>query len=56
MYRLVYLPIGLLTVIFGLVCYAFLQTRSNYYIIHSVWHVCVAVGVVFLLPNPEYME
>lgn len=55
-YRLIYLPIGLIVVFVGLVCYAFLQTRSNYYIIHSLWHVCVAAGVVLLLPKREYME
>ncbi|XP_001600009.1 post-GPI attachment to proteins factor 6 isoform X2 [Nasonia vitripennis] len=55
-YRLIYLPIGLIVVFVGLVCYAFLQTRSNYYIVHSLWHVCVAAGVVLLLPKREYMQ
>ncbi|KAJ8674352.1 hypothetical protein QAD02_005614 [Eretmocerus hayati] len=55
-YRLVYLPIGLTVVLIGMICYAFLQTRRNYYILHSLWHVCVATGVVLLLPKRHYME
>ncbi|XP_033323821.1 post-GPI attachment to proteins factor 6 [Megalopta genalis] len=55
-YRSIYFPAGLLLVSFGLVCYAFLQTRRNYYIIHSLWHVCVAIGVVLLLPKRQYMK
>ncbi|XP_058808953.1 post-GPI attachment to proteins factor 6-like isoform X2 [Phymastichus coffea] len=55
-YRLVYLPLGLLVVSAGLGCYAFLQTRRNYYVVHSLWHVCVAAGVVLLLPKKHYMQ
>lgn len=55
-YRSIYFPGGLLLVALGLVCYAFLQTRRNYYIVHSLWHVCVAVGVVLLLPKRQYMK
>ncbi|XP_076235241.1 transmembrane protein 8B [Calliopsis andreniformis] len=55
-YRSIYFPGGLLLVSLGLVCYAFLQTRRNYYIVHSLWHVCVAIGVVLLLPKRLYMK
>ncbi|XP_076764555.1 transmembrane protein 8B isoform X1 [Xylocopa sonorina] len=55
-YRSIYFPAGLLIVSLGLICYAFLQTRSNYYIVHSLWHVCVAVGVILLLPKRQYMK
>ncbi|KAG7200198.1 hypothetical protein KM043_000630 [Ampulex compressa] len=55
-YRTIYFPAGLLLVSLGLVCYAFLQTRRNYYIVHSLWHVCVAVGVILLLPERRYMK
>ncbi|XP_029055757.1 transmembrane protein 8B [Osmia bicornis bicornis] len=55
-YRSIYFPAGLLLVSLGLVCYAFLQTRKNYYIVHSLWHVCVAIGVVLLLPKRQYMK
>ncbi|XP_076392048.1 transmembrane protein 8B [Megachile rotundata] len=55
-YRNIYFPAGLLLVSLGLVCYAFLQTRKNYYIIHSLWHVCVAIGVILLLPKRQYMK
>ncbi|XP_012275962.1 post-GPI attachment to proteins factor 6 [Orussus abietinus] len=55
-YRSILLPAGLVLVSLGLVSYAFLQTRQNYYIVHSLWHVCVAVGVMLLLPKREYMK
>ena len=55
-YRTVHLGLGLLLVILGLICYAFFQTRKNYYLVHSFWHVCVAVGVMLLLPKRKYME
>ncbi|KAF7396661.1 hypothetical protein HZH66_007523 [Vespula vulgaris] len=55
-YRTVFFPAGLLIVSLGLVCYAFLQTRSNYHIVHSLWHICVAVAVMFLLPKRHYMK
>lgn len=46
-----FLPLGLLFVAVGLICYAFLQTEQNYKIVHSVWHMIVAVSVAFLLPD-----
>lgn len=55
-YRTIFFPAGLLTVSLGLVCYAFLQTRSNYHVVHSLWHICVAVAVIFLLPKRHYMK
>lgn len=55
-YRTVFFPAGLLIVSLGLVCYAFLQTRSNYHVVHSLWHICVAVAVILLLPKRHYMK
>lgn len=55
-YRSIYFPAGLLLVSLGFVCYAFLQTRSNYYIVHSLWHVCAGIGVILLLPKRQYMK
>lgn len=55
-YRNIHLPAGLVLVLLGLICYAFLQTRRNYHIIHSFWHICVAVGVVLLLPPRKSMK
>jgi len=54
--RIIYFPAGVLLVTLGLVCYAFLQTRRNYYLIHSLWHICVAIGVILLLPKRKYMK
>ncbi|KAK0164040.1 hypothetical protein PV328_002710 [Microctonus aethiopoides] len=55
-YKNVYLPTGLCLVFVGLICYAFFQTRRNYHIVHSFWHICVALGVVLLLPKRKYMK
>lgn len=46
-----YLPVGILLVTLGLICYAFLQTQQNYKVVHSVWHIIVATCVIFLLPD-----
>ncbi|KOB71277.1 Uncharacterized protein OBRU01_08413, partial [Operophtera brumata] len=48
-----HLPLGLLLVSVGLICYAFLQTEQNYKIVHSIWHMIIAVSVVFLLPDAK---
>ncbi|XP_020277842.1 transmembrane protein 8B [Pseudomyrmex gracilis] len=55
-YRIIYLPAGFFLVALGLICYAFLQTRRNYYLVHSFWHICVAIGVILLLPKRQYMK
>ncbi|KAL6256439.1 hypothetical protein P5V15_012552 [Pogonomyrmex californicus] len=55
-YRTIFFPAGVLLVSLGLVCYAFLQTRRNYYLVHSLWHICVAIGVILLLPKRKYMK
>lgn len=46
-----FLPIGAVLVMVGLVCYAFLQTRQNYHIVHSVWHMLMALSILCLLPS-----
>jgi transmembrane protein 8A/B len=50
-YLVVYLPIGLLFVAVGLICFAFLQTNANYHIVHSIWHMVIALSILSLLPN-----
>uniref|UniRef100_A0A6B2E627 EGF-like domain-containing protein n=1 Tax=Phlebotomus kandelakii TaxID=1109342 RepID=A0A6B2E627_9DIPT len=50
-YLVLYMPIGAVLVMVGLVCYAFLQTRQNYHIVHSVWHMVMALSILCLLPN-----
>lgn len=50
-YLAVYLPIGTVLVMVGLVCFAFLQTKQNYHIVHSIWHVVMALSLLCLLPN-----
>ncbi|GBP17908.1 Transmembrane protein 8B [Eumeta japonica] len=48
-----YLPLGIALVGIGLICYAFLQTEQNYKIVHSVWHMIIALSVVCLLPDAK---
>ncbi|XP_026760611.2 post-GPI attachment to proteins factor 6 [Galleria mellonella] len=50
-YYKIYLLLGLVSVSIGLICYGFLQTEQNYKVVHSIWHMIVAVSVVFLLPD-----
>lgn len=50
-YLTVYMPLGTVLVMVGLVCYAFLQTKQNYHIVHSVWHMVMALSILCLLPS-----
>lgn len=50
-YLAVFLPVGMVLVMVGLVCYAFLQTRQNYHIVHSIWHMVMALSILCLLPS-----
>lgn len=50
-YLSIFLPIGMVLVMIGLICYAFLQTRQNYHIVHSIWHMLMALSILCLLPN-----
>ncbi|EDV53721.1 uncharacterized protein LOC6555475 [Drosophila erecta] len=52
-YLSVWLPFGLTLVIAGLVCYAFLQTKQNYHIVHSIWHMVMALSILCLLPSKK---
>lgn len=47
-----YLP-GFVLAVTGLLIYSFLQTKTNYWILHSVWHMCMAASIVFFLPKQE---
>lgn len=55
-YLAIYLPIGGVLVILGLICYAYLQTKQNYHIIHSVWHMVMAISILCLLPNKNTFQ
>ncbi|KAH8383940.1 hypothetical protein KR009_011377, partial [Drosophila setifemur] len=50
-YLSVWMPFGLTLVVAGLVCYAFLQTKQNYHIVHSIWHMVMALSILCLLPS-----
>lgn len=53
-YITIFMPIGGVLVMFGLICYAFLQTKQNYHIIHSVWHMVMAISILCLLPSKHF--
>lgn len=55
-YLALYLPLGTILVMIGLVCYAFLQTKHNYHIVHSVWHMVMALSLLCLLPNRKTFQ
>ncbi|XP_055923010.1 uncharacterized protein LOC129953695 [Eupeodes corollae] len=50
-YLSLYMPLGTVLVMVGLVCYAFLQTKQNYHIVHSIWHIVMALSILCLLPS-----
>ncbi|XP_058812384.1 uncharacterized protein LOC131676953 [Topomyia yanbarensis] len=50
-YLAFFLPVGSVLVMIGLICYAFLQTKQNYHIVHSIWHMVMALSILCLLPN-----
>ncbi|XP_058062007.1 uncharacterized protein LOC131212237 [Anopheles bellator] len=50
-YLALYLPVGSVLVMVGLVCFAFLQTKQNYHIVHSIWHMVMALSILCLLPD-----
>lgn len=52
-YYSVFLPVGAVLVMIGLCCYAFLQTKQNYHIVHSIWHMVMALSLLCLLPSKK---
>ncbi|XP_024867555.1 transmembrane protein 8B-like isoform X1 [Temnothorax curvispinosus] len=42
--------LGLLFAITGLLLYSFIETEKNYQYVHSVWHIIMAISLIFLLP------
>jgi hypothetical protein len=55
-YLAIYLPVGSVLVMVGLVCYAFLQTKQNYHIVHSIWHMVMALSILCLLPDRKSFQ
>lgn len=42
---------GVLAAAFGMSIYVFMETDENYPYTHSLWHVCMSLSCVFLLPS-----
>lgn len=51
LYWRLFLPLGIVVAIGGLILYVFCQTKANYLYIHSLWHICVAVSLLLVLPK-----
>lgn len=47
-----YLP-GFVLAFIGILIYSFLQTKTNYWILHSIWHMCMAISIIFFMPKRE---
>lgn len=50
-----YLP-GFILALTGIIIYSFLQTKTNYWVLHSIWHMCMASSILFFLPKREYPQ
>jgi len=51
--RVLWLTPGIILAVVGMCIFAFAETESNYPYTHSAWHVCMAVSVLFLLPDKK---
>ncbi|XP_025266403.1 post-GPI attachment to proteins factor 6 isoform X1 [Camponotus floridanus] len=43
--------LGLFLAFAGLLLYSFIETEENYQYVHSVWHIVMAISLIFLLPT-----
>jgi len=49
--NLLYIIPGLVLAIIGIVLFAFVETDENYWYIHSLWHILMAISILFFLPQ-----
>jgi hypothetical protein len=50
-----YLP-GIIVVITGSIIFFTLNSEKSYWITHSIWHICMALSILFFLPNREMIK
>ncbi|CAF1572483.1 unnamed protein product [Adineta ricciae] len=51
--RLVCICLGLAFAITGLILFAFFETNDNYWYTHSLWHMLMAISILFFLPQKK---
>jgi hypothetical protein len=49
---LTYIP-GLVLAVTGLVIFSAFQNGSNYWILHSIWHMLISFAILFFMPDCE---
>ncbi|XP_078237485.1 post-GPI attachment to proteins factor 6 isoform X2 [Pogona vitticeps] len=47
---------GISLAVVAVVVYVFMETTENYYYTHSLWHILVAISLVFLLPPGDKQQ
>ncbi|XP_015428982.1 PREDICTED: transmembrane protein 8A-like [Dufourea novaeangliae] len=54
--RISKLFVGLLLATIGLLLFSLVETEANYQYVHSVWHMIIAISLVFLLPPSRFEQ
>ncbi|XP_049821498.1 uncharacterized protein LOC109603011 isoform X2 [Aethina tumida] len=55
-YAKIYLPMGIVWAILGLIIFGVLETEDNYKYLHSLWHIIMAVVIIIVLPREDTFQ